>query len=173
MVVSSEARGKLGFDPIVEARARWMARWPESERMAASAAVIRVGRIAVAAVELALSDFDLTFTRYEALLLLAFSRQGRLPLGKIGTRLHLHPTTVTNVIDRLEQQAFVRRTADPRDRRATLAEITAEGLAVVDTASHAVSRTQFGLGVLGEEELTELSQILVRVREAARDFRVE
>jgi DNA-binding MarR family transcriptional regulator len=132
--------------------------------------VVRVHRIVTAAVEQALAPFELTFARYEALVLLAFSREGRLPLGKMGTRLQVHPTSVTNAIDRLETQGFVRRVGDPKDRRTTLAEITPEGRAVVEKATEAVVTSRFGLGMLDEAELGNLSEILLQVRRSAGDF---
>jgi len=46
-----------------------------------------------------LKPFDLTFPRYEALMLLFYSRRGELPLGKISDRLQVHRASVTNVID--------------------------------------------------------------------------
>ena len=51
----------------------------------------------------------------------------------------IHPTSVTNIVDRLEAQGFVRRVAHPTDRRTTLAEITDEGRAVVEEATEAVT----------------------------------
>ena len=168
--VAPESVQPLGFDPIVEAHKRWRERWPEAERMAAATAVIRVQRIVMAATERALVPFELTFARYEALVLLAFSRQGRLPLGKMGARLQVHPTSVTNAIDRLEAQGFVRRADHPSDRRTTLAEITTEGRAVVERATIAVTAAQFGLGMLGPADLADLSRILYRIRKSAGDF---
>ena len=44
----------------------------------------------------------LTFARYEVLMLLSFSTQGALPLGKIGERLQVNAASVTNAVDRLE-----------------------------------------------------------------------
>jgi DNA-binding MarR family transcriptional regulator len=170
MAVSRPPVPSLRFDPIEEAQNRWLARWPQADRMAAATAIIRVQQIVMAAVTRALAPFGLTFARYEALVLLAFSRQGRLPLGKMGARLQVHPTSVTNAIDRLERQGLVRRTAAPDDRRATLAEITPEGRAVVEGATTAVLETHFGLAMLEESELRRLSEILFRVREASGDF---
>ena len=56
----------------------------------------------------------LTFARYEALVLLAFSREGRLSMGKIGQRLMVHPTSATNIVQRLAAQGFVERVPNPR-----------------------------------------------------------
>ena len=173
MKVTSEPVNALAFDPIAEAQYRWHERWPEAERMAAATALIRVQRIVMSSVERALAPFGLTFARFEALVLLAFSRRGRLPLGKMGARLQVHPTSVTNAVDRLEAQGFVRRAADPNDRRTTLAEITPEGRAIVEEATRAVTRAQFGLEMLHDAELQQISDILFRVRLAAGDFRLD
>jgi DNA-binding MarR family transcriptional regulator len=166
----TEKHPVLHFDPIEEARLRWLERWSEADRMAAATAVIRVQRIVMTEVERALEPFGLTFASYEALVLLAFTRQGRLPLGKMGIRLQVHPTSVTNTVDRLEKQGLVRRTADAADRRTTLAEITSAGRAVVEQATEVVAATQFGLGGLQPEQVRELIGVLRRVREGAGDF---
>ncbi len=103
------ARTPLGFDPIDEARVQWSARWePDvSDAMAAATSIMRAQQVVLAAVDGALRPFGLTFARYEGLVLLLHSRRGVLPLGKMGPRLMIHPTSVTNIIDRLEQQGLV------------------------------------------------------------------
>ena len=52
-------------------------------------------------------------------MLLYYSRRGSLPLGKMGDRLQVHRTSVTNIIDGLERSSFVRREPHERDRRTT------------------------------------------------------
>ena len=56
----------------------------------------------------------LSFARYEALVLLAFSRDGRLSMSRIGERLMVHPTSATNTIQRLAADGFVERVPNPR-----------------------------------------------------------
>ena len=46
---------------------------------------------------------------------------------------------MTSRIDRLERRGFVRRLADPNDRRGVLIELTDEGLAAVDAAVAAIT----------------------------------
>jgi DNA-binding MarR family transcriptional regulator len=82
----------------------------------------------------------------------------------------LHPTSVTNIIDRLERQGLVDRLAHPTDRRTTLAEITEEGRRVVAKATEAVSATGFGLDGLTPEELDQITALLRKTRVAAGDF---
>jgi DNA-binding MarR family transcriptional regulator len=161
----------LDFDAIAEARRQWEARdWGAPAAMSATTSIMRAQQICLATMDEVLRPFDLTFARYEALVLLAFSRQGSLPLGKMGDRLMLHPTSVTNIIDRLERQGLVSRIAHPTDRRTTLAAITDEGRRVVSKATEAVSATGFGLGALTEGELDQITAVLRKLRIHAGDF---
>ena len=93
----------LPFDPIAEAHRNWDAQgWGRSAEMAAVTPITRAHQIALQRIDAALEPFGLNFSRFEALALLHFTRAGALPMGKIGDRLQVHPTSVTNTIDRLE-----------------------------------------------------------------------
>jgi DNA-binding MarR family transcriptional regulator len=94
-----------------------------------------------------------------------------LPLGKMGDRLMLHPTSVTNIVDRLEDQGMVRRTPHPTDRRTTLAEITPEGRDVVERATKAAAGgATLGMGGLSDPELDRVTKLLRKLRVDAGDF---
>jgi DNA-binding MarR family transcriptional regulator len=160
----------LPFDPIEEAQRQWRRRWSADESMAAATSITRAHQIVLAAVDDALRPFELTFARYEALVLLLFSRRGSMPLGKMGTRLMVHPTSVTNIVDRLEEQAFVARVPHPTDRRTTLAELTDTGRRVAEQATKAVTGVAFGLGMLTERELRQLTRIVRKIRLSVGDF---
>jgi len=165
-------RSPLDFDPIEEARSQWSTRWePDvSDAMAAATSIMRAQQMVLAAVDGALRPFGLTFARYEGLVLLLYSRKGVLPLGKMGQRLMIHPTSVTNIVDRLEQQGLIRRLPHPTDGRTTLAEITREGRALAARATVAVNQVSFGLGELSPRELRQLMQIIRKLRRSAGDF---
>lgn len=164
------ARRPLAFDPIAEARRQWEARWPEAGAMAAATSIMRAQQIVLGAVDRALAGMDLSFARYETLVLLHFSRRGALPLGKIGDRLQVHPTSVTNLVDRLEAQGLVRRSQHPTDRRTILAEITPQGRVVVEEATAAVTSSRFGLGQLSPADLETLTGLIGRLRAGVGDF---
>src|SRR3954462_12009877 len=102
---------RLPFDPIAEARRRWIEQgWEDAAPgMAAVTSLMRAQQIVSARVEEVLRPFGLTFPRYEVLMLLVLSRRGTLPMSRIGERLQVHPASVTNAVDRLEGQEFVRR----------------------------------------------------------------
>jgi len=162
----------LSFDPIEEARSQWSARWePDvSDAMAAATSIMRAQQVVLAAVDGALRPFGLTFARYEGLVLLLHSRRGVLPLGKMGQRLMIHPTSVTNIIDRLERQGLVRRLPHPTDGRTTLAELTGDGRSLARQATEAVNAVAFGLGTLSAGDLRQLMRIVRKLRLAVGDF---
>ncbi len=161
----------LPFDPIAEAHRQWHGRWPDqAEQMAAVTSVMRVQQLLLAEVERVLRPYGLSFASYEALRLLAFTRAGELPMGKLGERLMVHPASVTNSIDRLEQRGLVRRRAAERDRRRILAEITSDGRELVEKATSALNEAQFGMAALDRTETVAISRLLRRLRAAAGDF---
>lgn len=140
--------------------------------MAAATSIMRAQQIVLAAVDEALQPLGLTFARYEALMLLSFTRAGELPLGKMGPRLMIHPTSVTNIVDRLEQDRLVRRRPHPTDGRVTLAAITPAGRSLAARATEAVNATRFALGPLSEDQVGQLVEVFTRLRLAAGDFEV-
>ena len=138
--------------------------------MAAATSIMRAQQIVLARVDEALKPFGLTFARYEALVLLTFSSRGSLPLGKMGERLMVHPTSVTNIVDRLEADGLVRRVDHPTDRRTTLCEITADGRDLVTKATDAVTAIDLGISGLTERELDQLTKLVGKLRVASGDF---
>lgn len=159
-------------DPIAEATRQWVARgWAEAaDGMAAVTSLMRAHQIAVSRVEAVLKPFDITFSRYEVLMLLYFSRLGSLPMGRIGSRLQIHQTSVTNAVDRLEVAGFVRRIPHPSDRRATLVEILPSGRKVADRATKALNQDVFRNPGLTPSQVKSLIRVLGSLRKNAGDF---
>jgi DNA-binding MarR family transcriptional regulator len=125
----------LPFDPIDEASRQWGRRWGAVEQMRAVTSLMRAQQIVIGELDEILKKHGLTFARFEALVLLTFSRRGSLPLGKMGERLQVHPTSVTSIVRRLESAGLVTRTPHPDDGRAILCEITPEGRELVERAT--------------------------------------
>lgn len=161
---------RLPFDPIARAAQLWEERVGPSETMAAVTGIMRVQQIIQSAVDSALKPHGLTFARYEALVLLTFSKRGSLPMRVMGERLQLHPTSVTNIVDRLEKNGLVNRLPHPTDRRTTLVAITEEGHARREAATKAVTDIDFGLIGLDKAQLQQLGSLLTLVRKATGDF---
>jgi DNA-binding MarR family transcriptional regulator len=159
-------------DLIEEARRQWHERWGDgpARPMAAVTSIMRVEQVLMADLNELLKPFDLTFPRYEALMLLLFSQRGELPLGKVGERLQVHPTSVTNTIDRLERSGYVTRKPHPDDRRTTLAQITPAGRRLAGRATAALNEADFALRGLSGRETEALIDLLRRARAGAGDF---
>jgi DNA-binding MarR family transcriptional regulator len=162
----------LPFDPIQEAGNQWRRRWGEAPvaPMEAVTSIMRVQQILLARLNQALEGFGLTFARYEALMLLSFTRAGSLPLGKVGARLQVHPASVTNLIDGLEQLGCVRREPHPTDRRTTLAMITEDGRERAAAATEALHAMSFGIGALDTPDQERVTALLRAIRIAEGDF---
>jgi DNA-binding MarR family transcriptional regulator len=162
----------LDFDPIAEARSRWEQRWGSEPglAMAAVTSIMRVQQILLAEINAFLRPLGLNFPRYEALMLLSFSRQGALPLGKIGERLQVHPTSVTNIIDRLEADGFVIRSPHSSDRRTVLAQITPPGRRIAHRATRVLNEAAFVMSPYASKELEALVMLLRKLRIYAGDF---
>jgi DNA-binding MarR family transcriptional regulator len=160
----------LPFDPIARAAQIWERRFGDARAMAAVTAIMRVQQILLAQLDSALRPYGLTFARYEALVLLSFSRAGALPMSLIGQRLMVHPTSVTNTIDRLEQQGLVVRRPNPQDGRGTLAGITAAGRETMARATADLMAADFGMGGYDAVQLEQISALLRGLRVTAGDF---
>ena len=163
----------LPFDPIRRAAELWRSRWGARSvpaAMASATSIMRVQQLLLADFDEAVGRHGLTFARYEALVLLAFSREGHLPMSKIGRRLMVHPTSVTNIVQRLAAQGLVERAPNPADGRGILTTITAQGREVMEAATRDLVAEGFSLGVLTSAEHEQLFTLLRKVRIAAGDF---
>jgi DNA-binding MarR family transcriptional regulator len=160
----------LPFDPIDEAARQWAERWERVPAMHAVTSLMRVQQLVIGRLDAILKPHGLTFARYEALVLLVFSSRGSLPLGKMGERLQVHPTSVTSIVRRLETAGLVERRAHPDDGRAVLAEITPAGRDLVELATRDLVGADFALEALSDEQLSGLSALLRPVRRSAGDF---
>lgn len=160
----------LPFDPIVRAGELWERRWGPSAAMRAATSIFRVQQLLLARFDAALRPHGLTFARYEVLVLLDFSRRGELPLKIIGSRLQVHPTSVTNTVHGLTATGHVARRRNPADGRGVLASITARGRATVEAATADLTALGFGLDSLDAVQLEMLVDRLAGIRAAAGDF---
>ena len=162
----------LPLDPIAEARRQWEAHgWGDSAAgMEAVTSVMRAHQVMLGRIDEQLRDLDLTFARYEVLMLLHFSSRGSLPLKVIGSRLQVHPTSVTSAIDRLESQGLVRRDPHPTDRRTKLAVLTDAGRERALEATHRLNTTVFADPGMSSNQVDQLVRVLRALRRDAGDF---
>ena len=163
---------RLAADPIAEAHRQWVAHGWESaaDGMAAITSLMRAHQIFLARVETVLRPFEVSFARYEVLMLLHFSKRGALPMRMIGSRLQVHQTSVTNAVDRLEAASLVKRLPHPTDRRATLVELTRTGRVLAEKATAALNAEVFTDTGLSPRAVKDVVKTLGQLRRSAGDF---
>ena len=159
-------------DVIAEARRQWATQWGDGPvaSMEAVTSLMRAQQILMQRLNALLREHDLTFPRYEALMILFLSRRGALPLGKVGERLQVHATSVTNIIDGLERSGLVERLPDASDRRLTLAQLTSKGRATAEAATTALNEVHFCTKPLRRSDLEAITTALRRLRAAEDGF---
>ena|SRR5260221_12261984 len=112
-----------------------------------------------------MSAAGLSLARFRVLQALA---SGRLRMNELSAALGVVPRTVTTIIDALENDRMVARLADPADRRATLLEITGDGLSQLRRlrALHDAAAAEL-FEVLTPAEKQQLARLLRRLQAAA------
>jgi DNA-binding MarR family transcriptional regulator len=73
---------------------------------------------------------------------------GRFPgiaAGHLARMLHLHPSTLTGVLKRLERQRLVKKRIDPRDGRRILVSLTEHGRSLDEAADDNIESAVAGL----------------------------
>ena len=168
--VKADAEAQAPLDPIAEAVGQWNDHdLGALEHMEATTAIMRIQQLIVARIDSKLRPYNLTFPQYEALVLLHFSRDGALPLGRMGRRLMVHPATVTNTVDQLESKGFVNRQPHSADRRSILAKITPKGRKTAVAASESLVGVKFGIEGMTSGEARSIATAIRKFRERIDD----
>ncbi|BDZ40395.1 MarR family winged helix-turn-helix transcriptional regulator [Microbacterium suwonense] len=162
----------LSIDPLAEAKRQWLAHgWEDAaDGMTVVTSVMRAQQLLLARVDAALKPFALSFARYEVLRLLAFSREGTLPLSSVVARLQVHATSVTSTAERLVRDGLVLREPHPHDGRAALLTLTDAGRDLVERATRALNTEVFSNPGIDADDATALVGIVARLRKNAGDF---
>jgi MarR family 2-MHQ and catechol resistance regulon transcriptional repressor len=111
------------------------------------------------------------FTLTEFGVLEALLHKGPLSIGEIGDRVLLASSSMTYVIDKLEERGLLRRRPSEEDRREKLAELTSAGRAKIETAfpEHAALIDEL-MADLNLEERREAASLLRRVERFADEY---
>ncbi|RLY92323.1 MarR family transcriptional regulator [Kocuria tytonicola] len=162
----------LPRDPIAEARRNWEREgWTQAAGpMAAVTSIMRAQQLLLGQADRILKPFRLTFSRYEVLALLSFAREHKMLMKKASALLQVHPTSITNAVDRLEDAGLVRREPVSTDRRAVNVALTLEGLEIVEQASRALNEQLFLTTGFEEQEVETIVAALSGFRARSGDF---
>jgi DNA-binding MarR family transcriptional regulator len=169
-----------GFEPapfdVVEASRRiWLQEWSPgaASGMAVYSSVLRSFELLNDQVNRVVRRHGLTWTRYEILTWLATDPESSLTLSWISKTLRIPPATVTNLIDRLEQDKLIRRVPHPTDARTTLAVITPRGRKVAREATSDINSSVYEQIGLSEEQRDQLIDMLAQLRAYGNEFDVD
>jgi DNA-binding MarR family transcriptional regulator len=125
--------------------------------------LLRAGNSAVDHVERSLEPWSLSLAKLRALEQLEAAPHG-LPLGQLADRLSCVKSNVTQLVDRLESDGFVRRVPDAADRRCVVASITEHGRESFHRASAAREQAEAELlARLDESDRERLVSLLARL----------
>ena len=159
-------------DPVSEAHAQWVSHgWSSAaDGMATVLELVRTHRILTDRIERTLSPLDLSFARYEILMLLSFTKRGALSIGGLGRLLQVHSTSITSTVDLLENRGLAQRLRGAPDRRMVLVQITPDGRRVAAAATETLNAEVFTALGLTSSQGTLLWALLRAFRANAGDF---
>ena len=158
-------------DPILEAYHLWNENGWEDAAAGCTAvtSVMRVHQVLTKRADQILAPIDLTFARYELLVRLYFSGES-LPLSQLGRQLQIHQTSITSLVDKLEERGLIKRTPHPTDRRSTIARMTPAGRVLTGKAINLLNSELFrDLGLTGGEA-NLLIGLLMKMRRSWNDI---
>ena len=158
------------FDPLDWVLEHWQAQnRPDAEHFLAVSALFRTYQAVTARQDEVLKQYELTRTGYLLMVTLFLSKDGSRPLGQLSRQLMVHPTTITLVVDQLEERRLLSRGAHPTDRRTTVVRLTKAGRELADKATDALAKVNFGIAV-PQDMAVELVELLRLVRREIGDI---
>jgi DNA-binding MarR family transcriptional regulator len=113
---------------------------------------------------------DLGITQAEAHVLARLARTGATPIAALHHEFGHKRSTLTNVVDRLEQRGSVRREVNPRDRRSFLVHLTVSGRPVARRVTRALEALDRELArPLRERDLVGLESVVRSLERVVRE----
>jgi DNA-binding MarR family transcriptional regulator len=154
---ATDADGRL-YDRRFRERVRGMARIDAEALLDTEAlrALAVAGKVMHQRLEDTLAAQSMTHQQFRALMCAYYSGAEGTHLHAIADFLDVTPRNVTGLVDGLEAQGLIERVADPSDRRATLARLTARGMERATAAArlHRRNQKQVMAAFSGDEKAT-------------------
>ncbi len=101
-----------------------------NEALKAVTVILRASQVIEDAIRKDVANYGLNPTEFSVLELLY--HKGDQPIQMIGKKILISSSSITYVVDKLEQKKYVRRKGCPEDRRVTYAVLTDEGKALME-----------------------------------------
>lgn len=109
-----------------------------------------------------LAEYDVTPVQYGVLKCL-WSRDGQNP-SQIAGSLYLDSSTITGILDRMENKGLIKRIADPSDRRSLRVVLTEQGMELKEPVIRIIEEeNKKVLSSLKEDERIKFIEYLKRI----------
>lgn len=109
-----------------------------------------------------LAEYDVTPVQYGVLKCL-WTQDGQNP-SQIANSLFLDSSTITGILDRMENKGLIKRIADPKDRRSLKVVLTEQGSLLEEPVIRIIDEeNKKALYSLEEEDRTKLIEYLNRI----------
>ena len=109
----------------------------------------------------------------EVMALWRLRESGQMPMRAVAACMHMDPSQVTSLVDRLERRGYAERRPNAEDRRVKLVALTPQGEGFLDDLWSRLHEDAPGLSSLGHDDLTSLRRILrtalIQEREQAQE----
>ena len=100
----------------------------------------------------------------QLIILLTVEKYELVTVSALAGHIHLSPSTVIGILDRLETKGFIRRERDPRDRRLVQVSLTEQGKVLASNAPSPLQGTLAeAMDKLPETELLVIAETLERI----------
>jgi DNA-binding MarR family transcriptional regulator len=145
-------------------------RYPGASKLATEAVInlLRTESVVSAELNRKLRVHGLSVATFNVLMILD-GADGSLCPWQIGERLLVTRGTVTGLLDSLEKQGLIARSANPDDRRSLQVALTAKGRSTLGTIRRDVFAREVELtGALSARELDTLVKLLGKLQACAR-----
>lgn len=126
------------------------------EQILATTALVQAQQVMRRRISESVPDGGLSWGHAEILMVLS---RGHASTAAIGRELRRHPTNVKRSLDHLEEQGYVGRRRDRRDRRAMTATITQRGRAALQEVVERFAAVRFGLSGWDPQDVPRFERI--------------
>src|SRR3954471_19609106 len=113
---------------------------------------------------------ELGITGPQRLVLRIVGHHGRISAGALAEVLHIHPSSLTGMLQRLEHAELIRRESDPFDRRRALLELTRKGMRLNEQRQGTIeAMVEAALGRLSKDRVATAKAVLNAIAAAFSD----
>lgn len=143
----------------------------EPEQLTAYFALMEVGNLLQHAVEQQLrEEGGLSYIQFQILAVLGESPEGRARMTDVADRLVHSRSGLTYQVGQLAEACLVAKSPSPEDERSVIVCLTSHGRALLDRvmAGHVQVVRRLFLAPLSNEDVADLGDVLVRVRDHMR-----